>query len=160
MAFVCANAAACQLVVDVSGYSFDPLPDAGSVAPLEPARPAREDASAPAQLDAAFAVPAPSSDAGDAALSEPPQPTPDPTPIPPDLPPPDPPPHPQYGCSVVEYCNANQADGSGDQERCLQRGCSVEAAINECRQEVRTVCGNVGPPYVFITLTNQRTVLN
>jgi hypothetical protein len=101
----------------------------------------------------------PEPDAGPAPEPEPePEPEPDFPPEP--EPEPAPPPDPQYSCSLVEFCNADQVDGSGDQERCQQKGCSIDDAIRECIVEVENVCGNVQPPYVLVTLANQRLILN
>lgn len=49
-------------------------------------------------------------------------------------------------CSVVEYCNAPGADGT----RCLQRGCSLGTAENECKREARIVCGSTRCPLIFV----------
>jgi hypothetical protein len=82
----------------------------------------------------------------------PPAPAPDPAEEPP-------PPEPSTSCSLVAFCNADAIDGSGDEERCIQTGCSVDAARLECETEVLAVCGNVLPPYVLYTLDGRRVEL-
>jgi len=56
------------------------------------------------------------------------------------------------GCSVVEWCNAPGFDGT----RCQQTGCSVSAAIAECRADVDFVCGNPICPWIFTSITGAR----
>jgi hypothetical protein len=41
-------------------------------------------------------------------------------------------------CSHVVFCNAPGSDGA----QCQQDGCSLGQAENECKSEVRTVCGS------------------
>src|SRR4051812_44605580 len=36
--------------------------------------------------------------------------------------------NPRAGCSIVQFCNAPGSDGT----RCLQQGCSLGAALDEC----------------------------
>jgi len=45
---------------------------------------------------------------------------------------------PKVSCSHVVTCNASGSDGA----QCQQDGCSVGAAENECKTEVKTVCGS------------------
>lgn len=45
---------------------------------------------------------------------------------------------PNVSCSHVVFCNAPGSDGA----QCQQDGCSVGAAENECKTEVKTVCGS------------------
>jgi len=62
---------------------------------------------------------------------------------------------PPANCSIVQFCNAPGSDGT----RCLQQGCSVAAAISECRAETQTVCGGHTCPWIFVTSSGQRTDL-
>ena len=99
--------------------------------------------------------------------SEPPMEEPEPEPEPvlpptepePETPPADPPPHPEHVCSEVQFCRAFEEIDTTDEERCLQRGCSVDAAAAECREEVLRVCGAVQPPFVLYTLDGERLEL-
>jgi hypothetical protein len=45
---------------------------------------------------------------------------------------------PHASCSTVLFCNAAGADGA----QCKQTGCSLGAAENECKSEVKSVCGS------------------
>jgi len=56
------------------------------------------------------------------------------------------------GCSMVIYCHAPGT-------RCMQRGCSLVDAQNECKRETRTVCGTPVCPFIFAT-SDQEITLN
>jgi len=58
-------------------------------------------------------------------------------------------------CSIVQFCNAPGSDGT----RCQQQGCSLGAAENECKREVRTVCGSASCPLIFVTSSKDRITL-
>lgn len=63
----------------------------------------------------------------------------------------------EAGCSIVEYCDASGSDGA----RCLQQGCSLQAAQNECWTETHKVCGN--PPkclWIFVATNGNRYFWN
>jgi hypothetical protein len=175
-------ATACQLAVDVGAYEFD---DAGvQTADLEPlpAPGALEGGSPPdADVSAPPPQPAEPADAGSQTtptvppeqMTEPPplDPPPlDPEPLDPEPPepldpePPEPeppPPDPENGCSLIEYCYAYQVQDTTDEERCIQLGCSLEAASQECRTEIADVCGTAPlPPFVMITLAGERVILD
>ena len=90
--------------------------------------------------------------------SEPVPDPPDPEPVP-DPPPADPPRDPVNGCSEVEFCRAYEVLDTTDEERCIQRGCSVNAAAAECRDEVLFYCGAVQPPFALYTLDGGRLEL-
>jgi len=55
-------------------------------------------------------------------------------------------------CSIVQFCNAPGSDGT----RCLQQGCSLTAALDECEVESRRVCGTPVCPWVFVALDGTR----
>jgi hypothetical protein len=56
-------------------------------------------------------------------------------------------------CSVVQFChNPNTI--------CRQLGCSLGAAENECKREVKTVCGSAKCPLTFVTSSRTRINLN
>lgn len=55
-------------------------------------------------------------------------------------------------CSIVQFCNAPGSDGT----RCLQQGCSLGAAQDECSRESRSVCGTPVCPWVFVALDGTR----
>ncbi len=62
---------------------------------------------------------------------------------------------PQAGCSVVEWCNAPGADGA----RCLQQGCTLERALDECTAEARAACGTPVPcPWIFVASDGTRYI--
>jgi hypothetical protein len=92
-------------------------------------------------------------------VPDPPPMEPEPVPDPPPAPPAPPPADDDNGCSIVEYCEANTVIDTTDEERCQQLGCSVEAALAECRAEVFLVCGNVQPPFAFYSLEGVRLEL-
>lgn len=138
-----------------------PVSEAPSLPPLLPPDPA-VDAGAGTELSGAEEEPPPSDEpepppedpaSEDAGLT-PVEPEPAPEP-----PPADPPEDPRNGCSLVEFCLAYQVVDTVDEERCRQRGCSVEAAIAECRVEVLDACGAVQPPFAFYTLDGERLEL-
>jgi hypothetical protein len=52
---------------------------------------------------------------------------------------------PQAGCSFVQYCNAPGTDGT----RCFHQRCDFEVAIEECKREVRQICGRPTCPFKF-----------
>jgi hypothetical protein len=63
---------------------------------------------------------------------------------------------PQAGCSIVEYCNVpNSPDGT----RCFHQRCETDAAIAECRREVRRICGRPKCNFVFIDFDGERIPL-
>jgi hypothetical protein len=71
------------------------------------------------------------------------------------------PPHPMYGCSLIEFCYAYEVEDTTDEERCIQSGCSLEDASAECRREIAELCGIAPlPPFVLVTLTGERVILN
>lgn len=169
----------CQALVDVSQYRFD---DDGGTNTGQPLQPPGSDAGDDDVADEGGPSPGlepePPVDAGAPSDSsgtddpppsgepEPPpdEPEPDPDPVlppvdEPEPPPAEPPPDPGDDCSLVEFCRAYEALDTIDEERCLQRGCSVEAALAECREEVLFVCGNVQPPFVLYTLDGDRLEL-
>jgi hypothetical protein len=164
---------ACQLVVDVSDYRFDDADAGGALSELEP-RPSS--AAFHAALDAGAAATAMDpviEESGDEAAApaeetpepEPSPPTPsEPSPEPeasPPAPPEPPPPDPVNGCSIIEFCYAHQVQNTTDEERCIQRGCSLDAAIAECRAEIAVRCGSAPrPPYVMITQAGERVILD
>jgi hypothetical protein len=61
---------------------------------------------------------------------------------------------PRASCSVVQFCNAPGADGT----RCLQQGCSLTAAQNECTTESFNVCGTPVCPWIFVASDGTRFV--
>jgi hypothetical protein len=56
------------------------------------------------------------------------------------------------GCSMVIYCHLPGT-------RCVQRGCSLVDAQNECKREMRTFCGTPACPFIFAT-GDQEITLN
>ena len=61
---------------------------------------------------------------------------------------------PHVSCSIVQFCNAPGADGT----RCLQQGCSLTAALNECSVEAPRVCGTPVCPWIFVALDGRRFI--
>lgn len=59
---------------------------------------------------------------------------------------------PSANCSVVQYCDAPGKEGSV----CKQLGCSTTAALTECFNEVRNVCGTHTCPLIFVDLNGRR----
>lgn len=59
---------------------------------------------------------------------------------------------PRANCSIVQFCNAPGADGT----RCLQRGCSLGAALAECSDEAPRVCGTPVCPWIFVASDGSR----
>jgi hypothetical protein len=57
-------------------------------------------------------------------------------------------------CSIVQWCNAPGGDGT----RCVQKGCSLGAALRECEVESRNACGTPVCPWVFVALNGQRFI--
>jgi hypothetical protein len=53
--------------------------------------------------------------------------------------------NPRAGCSVVQFCNAQGINGTV----CVQQGCAVATAIEECGRETQTVCGGHVCPWIF-----------
>ena len=51
-------------------------------------------------------------------------------------------------CSIVQFCNAPGSDGT----RCVQQGCSVQAAFDECVTETFNVCGAPSCPWKLVLL--------
>jgi hypothetical protein len=155
---------ACQLAMDVSDYRFSDADAGGAISELEPL-PSSDAFTEPRDADAAAAPTEPVSDSGSDAEeapaeeepeAEPPAPEPEPPPpaepSPPDL---------ANGCSIIEYCYAHQVQNTTDEERCIQRGCSLDEAIAECRAEIAVRCGSAPqPPYVMITQAGERLILN
>jgi hypothetical protein len=159
--------AACQLVVDVSDYRFSGADAGGAISELEPL-PSSDVFTEPRDADAS-APPTPVSDSGGDAEEEPAEedpaeeePEPEPPAPEPEPPPAEPsPPDPMNGCSIIEYCYAHQVENTTDEERCIQRGCSLDEAIAECRAEIAVRCGSAPrPPYVMITQSGERVILN
>ncbi len=62
---------------------------------------------------------------------------------------------PRANCSIVQFCNASGSDGSV----CQQQGCSLGPAENECKAEVKTVCGAATCPLIFVTSSGSRITL-
>jgi len=62
---------------------------------------------------------------------------------------------PNTGCSVVNFCNASGSDGTV----CQQTGCSLLQAQNQCRDDVRNICGAANCPFIFITSSGQRITI-
>ena len=58
----------------------------------------------------------------------------------------------QANCSIVQYCNAPGSDGT----RCIQQGCSFQAAREECINEGWNVCGTPVCPWKFVDLNGVR----
>lgn len=159
---------ACQLVVDVSDYRFSDADAGGAISELEPL-PSSDAFTEPRDADAAASPTQPVSDSGsdteEAPAEEEPAPEPEPTEpeLEPEPPPPaEPsPPDPINGCSIIEFCYAHQVQDTTDEERCIQRGCSLDDAIAECRAEIAVRCGSAPrPPYVMITQSGERVILN
>jgi hypothetical protein len=183
------TATACQLVVDVAGYRFDDsdggASDAGA-SELEPPPAPGAPGDRPSGDDAVpQGSPTPPIDAGsnptsEAPLEETPEPLPPepsspepspteprpesstPDPPEPSTPEPEPlPPDPVNGCSIIEYCYAHQVQDTTDEERCIQRGCALDDAIAECQSEIADTCGIApAPPFVMITVSGERVILN
>jgi hypothetical protein len=61
---------------------------------------------------------------------------------------------PRAGCSIVQFCNAPGTDGT----RCLQQGCDLITALNECSAEAPAVCGTPVCPWIFVALDGSRFV--
>jgi len=59
---------------------------------------------------------------------------------------------PAAGCSIVQFCDAPGTDGT----RCLQQGCSFDAARTECINEGWAVCGTPKCPWALIDLNGVR----
>ena len=57
-------------------------------------------------------------------------------------------------CSIVMYCDASGTEGT----RCVQQGCSLVTAQNECKLEARSVCGTIICPFIFATTTQEITL--
>jgi hypothetical protein len=154
---------ACQLVVDVSDYRFDDADAGDSLSELEP-RPSAAAFHAALDADAAATAMAPVSEESGDETAAPPEETPESSPEPeasPPAPPEPPPPDPVDGCSIIEFCYAHQVQNTTDEERCIQRGCSLDAAIAECREEIAVRCGSAPrPPYVMITQAGERVILD
>lgn len=164
---------ACQLALDLSDYRFDARDAGPDGSPLgsassddDPERPAPADVAAAlepmAPLGDAGGGEATSATAGDALEPSTPAPNVEPAPEPELEPEPEPsPPDPVNGCSIIEYCYAHQVQDTTDEERCIQRGCSLDAAIAECRAEIAQRCGtDPQPPFVMITEAGARLTLN
>jgi len=174
---------ACQLVVNVDDYRFERSDASAEIATLEP--PANSggsgappddaigDAAAPPAPidpdlgagggDTSSAAPGDTPDGGQSETSpNPPEPEPEPSDPEPETSQPEPlPPHPQYGCSLIEFCYAYEVEDTTDEERCIQSGCSLEDANAECRREIAEECGIAPlPPFVMVTLTGERVILN
>ena len=60
--------------------------------------------------------------------------------------------NPHANCSIVQFCNAPGSDGT----RCLQRGCSLGAALAECSDEAPRVCGTPVCPWIFVASDGSR----
>jgi hypothetical protein len=60
--------------------------------------------------------------------------------------------NPRAGCSIVQFCNAPGSDGT----RCLQQGCSLGAALDECSREAPAVCGRPVCPWIFVASDGSR----
>jgi hypothetical protein len=162
---------ACQLVVDVSDYRFSDADAGGAISELGPLQ-SSDGFSEPRAADAAATPREPGLDSGSDAeevpaeqglAPEPEPPEPEPAAAEPDPPPPaEPsPPDPENGCSIIEYCYAHQVQDTTDEERCIQQGCSLDEAIAECRAEIAVRCGSAPrPPYVMITQSGERVILN
>jgi hypothetical protein len=161
---------ACQLVVDVSDYRFGDADAGGAVSELEPL-PSPDAFDAALDVDVAAPPIDPVMDEVRDAATMSPEETPEPEPSPPapsePSPEPEPPtpkpspPDPVNGCSIIEYCYAHLELDTTDEERCIQRGCSLDAAIAECRAEIAVRCGTAPqPPYVMITQAGERVILN
>lgn len=154
--------AACQLVVDVSDYRFSDADAGGAISELEPL-PSSDAFTESGDADAGATATQPAIDAGGDGEEAPPEEAPapiEPEPEPPVQPEPLPP-DPVNGCSIIEYCYAHQVQDTTDEERCIQRGCTLDAAIAECRAEIAERCGTAPrPPYVMITQTGERVILN
>jgi hypothetical protein len=169
---------ACQLVVDVGDYRFERTDAGGALSELEPLPSPDAFDAAPDAGVAATPIDPVMDEGSDAATMPPeemlPEATPGPEPSPPapsePSPEPDPsppappepsPPDPVNGCSIIEYCYAHLELDTTDEERCIQRGCSLDAAIAECRAEIAVRCGTAPqPPYVMITQAGERVILN
>jgi hypothetical protein len=155
--------AACQLVVDVADYRFSDPDAGGAISELEPL-PSSDAFTEPRDAGAAPPSTQPVSDSGSDAEEEPAEEEPEPEPPAPEPEPPpaEPsPPDPMNGCSIIEYCYAHQVQDTTDEERCIQRGCSLDEAIAECRAEIAVRCGSAPrPPYVMITQSGERVILN
>jgi len=54
--------------------------------------------------------------------------------------------NPRAGCSIVQFCDAPGSDGT----RCLQQGCSFDAARTECINEGWNVCGTPKCPWALV----------
>jgi hypothetical protein len=146
----------CQLVVDVSDYRFADADAGGTVSELEPL-PSADAFHAALDADAAATPIDPVVDEGSDAATTPPDAPPEPEPLPPEPSPPDP----VNGCSIIEFCYAHQVQNTSDEERCIQLGCSLDAAIAECRAEISVRCGSAPrPPYVMVTLAGERVILD
>ena len=101
----------------------------------------------------------PEADAGPPAEEVPvPEPPEEEEPVP-DPPPVAPPPDSVNGCSEVQFCEAFRVIDTTDGVRCIQHGCSLEAAAAECRAEVQVYCGNAPPPFALYTLDGGRLEL-
>jgi hypothetical protein len=61
---------------------------------------------------------------------------------------------PRASCSIVQFCNAPGADGT----RCLQQGCSLTAAQNECTTESINICGTPVCPWIFVASDGTRFI--
>jgi hypothetical protein len=59
---------------------------------------------------------------------------------------------PHVSCSIVQFCNAPGADGT----RCLQQGCSLTAAQDECTRESLQFCGTPVCPWIFVASDGTR----
>jgi hypothetical protein len=176
-------ATSCQLVVDVADYRFGDRDagrgDAGASeleppptpAPLGEHRPDGAPPERPSAIDAgsnaisegptAELPEAPSEEVAETPAEEVPEAPAEEVPEPAPDPPPVLPPDPVNGCSIIEYCYAHQVQDTTDEERCIQRGCSLDEAIVECRLEIADTCGIAPqPPFVMITLSGERRVLD
>lgn len=61
------------------------------------------------------------------------------------------------GCSVVQWCDVPSNLPNGwEGARCLQRGCTLDAALNECVIETWRVCGTPKCPWAFVALDGTR----
>jgi hypothetical protein len=155
---------ACQLVLGVSDYRFSDADAGGAISELEPLLGSGAFTDPP-EVDATATPPQPRVDAGSDAEAAPPEEEPEPEPSPPQ-PEPEPPaqpspPDPANGCSIIEFCYAHLVQDTTDEERCIQRGCSLDDAIAECRAEIAETCGRAPqPPYVMITQSGERVILN
>jgi len=55
-------------------------------------------------------------------------------------------------CSIVQWCNAPGSDGT----RCIQQGCSFDAARTECINEGWAICGTPLCPWALIDTNGVR----